>query len=237
MNTESAEPARLLMIEDDERLAALTARYLRQYGLEVTLAGDGEAAIARIAAQVFDIILLDVMLPGRDGIEICRELRSRVDTPIIIVSARGDEADRVLGLELGADDYVSKPFSSRELLARVRAQVRRARGRSGPQDRPLRAGRVEVDPARRRATLDGNPLDLTGFEFGLLQVLVERAGRVLTRDQLLSLVHREADAAFDRSIDGHISRLRQKLSEDPRRPRILKTVRGAGYMLVCDTRE
>jgi DNA-binding response OmpR family regulator len=222
---------RLLMVEDDERLAQLTARYLEQYGIEVTRVTDGKEAI-RVASQgCFDLVLLDLMLPGCDGIEVCRTLRARVDVPIIIVTARADEADRVLGLEIGADDYVSKPFSSRELLARVRAQVRRARGRAGPQSLLLRVGRIEVDPGGLRASIDGRQLQLTGYEFTLLKALVERAGRVLTRDQLLAMANREADAVFDRSIDGHISRLRQKLGDDPRRPTILKTIRGAGYML------
>ena len=222
---------RLLMVEDDERLARLTARYLEQYGVVVTCVGDGREAIRIATSGCFDVVLLDLMLPGCDGIEVCRALRGQLDVPIIIVTARADEADRVLGLEIGADDYVSKPFSSRELLARVRAQVRRARGRAGPKPKSLRAGRIEVDPGSLRATIDGNPLDLTGYEFTLLRALVERAGRVLTRDQLLELANREADAVFDRSIDGHISRLRQKLGDDPRRPRVLKTIRGAGYML------
>jgi DNA-binding response OmpR family regulator len=222
---------RLLMVEDDERLSQLTARYLEQYGMLVTRVADGMEAI-RVATQgCFDLVLLDLMLPGCDGIEVCRTLRSRIDVPIIIVTARADEADRVLGLEIGADDYVSKPFSSRELLARVRAQVRRARGRAGPRAQPLRAGRIELDPGGLRASIDGRPLQLTGYEFTLLRALVERAGRVLTRDQLLMMANREADAVFDRSIDGHISRLRQKLGDDPRRPSMLKTVRGAGYML------
>ena len=231
----AAEPViQLLMVEDDERLAQLTARYLEQSGLRVTCVADGRAAI-RVASQGnFDLVLLDLMLPGCDGIEVCRNLRSKIDVPIIIVTARADEADRVLGLEIGADDYVVKPFSSRELLARVRAQVRRARGRAGPKARPLRAGRIEVDPGGLRASIDGKPLQLTGYEFTLLRALVERAGRVLTRDQLLALANREADAVFDRSIDGHISRLRQKLGDDPRRPSMLKTIRGAGYMLATD---
>jgi two-component system OmpR family response regulator len=228
---EEPTTTRLLMVEDDERLAQLTARYLEQYGLAVTHVADGKEAI-RVATQGgFDLVLLDLMLPGCDGIEVCRTLRGRIDVPIIIVTARADEADRVLGLEIGADDYVSKPFSSRELLARIRAQVRRARGRAGPKSVPVRVGRIEVDPGGLRATIDGRPLQLTGYEFTLLHALVERAGRVLTRDQLLAMANREVDAVFDRSIDGHISRLRQKLGDDPRRPTILKTIRGAGYML------
>lgn len=224
-------PTRLLMVEDDDRLAQLTARYLEQYGVEVTRVAEGPEGIRAATQGCFDVVLLDLMLPGCDGLEVCRTLRGSIDVPIIIVTARADEADRVLGLELGADDYVSKPFSSRELLARVRAQVRRARGRAGPNVKPLRAGRVELDPGALRASIDGKPLELTGYEFMLLRALVERAGRVLTRDQLLALANRELDAVFDRSIDGHISRLRQKLGDDPRRPKVLKTIRGAGYML------
>ena len=225
------------MVEDDERLAQLTARYLEQYGILVTHITDGKEAI-RVAMQGgVDLVLLDLMLPGCDGIEVCRALRAKVDVPIIMLTARADEADRVLGLEMGADDYISKPFSSRELLARVRAQVRRARGRAGPQTLPLRAGRIEVDPGGLRASVDGKPLQLTGYEFTLLRALVERVGRVLTRDQLLAMANRELDTVFDRSIDGHISRLRQKLGDDPRRPTMLKTIRGAGYMLATGNEE
>jgi len=225
------------MVEDDERLAQLTRRYLEQYGVDVTQVADGREALRVAMHGYFDVVLLDLMLPGCDGIEVCRGLRAQTDLPIIIVTARADEPDRVLGLEIGADDYVSKPFSSRELLARVRAQVRRARGRVGPRAPTLRVGRIEVDPGGLRASVDGKDLQLTSYEFTLLKALVERAGRVLTRDQLLAMANREADAVFDRSIDGHISRLRQKLGDDPRRPAILKTIRGAGYMLATGGHE
>jgi len=221
----------LLMVEDDERLAELTARYLEHHGIKVTRVTNGREAITVATQGSFDLVLLDLMLPGCDGLEVCRALRAKVDVPIIMVTARADESDRVLGLELGADDYVSKPFSSRELLARVRAHVRRSRGRVGPKPSLLRAGRIEVDPGGLRASIDGKPLQLTGYEFALLRALVECAGRVLSRDQLLAMTHRDADAVFDRSIDGHISRLRQKLGDDSRRPTILKTIRGAGYAL------
>jgi two-component system OmpR family response regulator len=231
------ERTRLLIVEDDERLSLLTARYLEQYEMLVTRVADGREAI-RVASQgSFDLVLLDLMLPGCDGLEVCRALRQRLDVPIIILTARAGEVDRVLGLEMGADDYVAKPFSSRELLARVRAQVRRARGKAGPSTQPLRAGRIEVNPAQLTASIDGRELPLTGYEFTLLRALVERAGRVLTRDQLLAITNREADAVFDRSIDGHICRLRQKLGDDPRRPTILKTIRGAGYVLAAGSDE
>ncbi|GEN07885.1 two component transcriptional regulator, winged helix family [Myxococcus fulvus] len=221
----------VLLVEDDERLARLTARYLQEHGLVVTLAHSGSDALAESNRHVFDVILLDLMLPGRDGLEVCRDLRGRTDVPIIMVTARGEEADRVLGLETGADDYLAKPYSSRELLARIRAQVRRARGKAGPSSQPVQAGRLMMDPRSLRATLDGRALHLTTYEFSLLRVLAERAGRVLSREQLLDLVKGSADEVFDRSVDVHIFRLRQKLEVDPRNPLMLKTVRGAGYML------
>jgi DNA-binding response OmpR family regulator len=175
--------------------------------------------------------LLDLMLPGQSGLDVCRALRSHVDTPILMVTARGDEADRVVGLEGGADDYIAKPFSSRELLARIRAQARRARGRAGPSPQVLRVGPLTIDAASRTAALHGSELALTTYEFALLRTLVERAGRVLSREQIMEIVRGAADEAFDRSIDVHISHLRQKLGDDPRNPRLLITVRGVGYML------
>lgn len=221
----------VLLVEDDERLARLTSRYLQEHGVVVTVAYSGTDALAEASRHTFDVVLLDLMLPGRDGLEVCRELRGRTDVPIIMVTARGEEADRVLGLETGADDYLAKPYSSRELLARVRAQVRRARGKAGPATQPVHVGRLTLDPRSLKATLDGRVLHLTTYEFGLLRVLAERAGRVLSREQLLDLVKGSADEVFDRSVDVHIFRLRQKLEEDPRNPTLLKTVRGAGYML------
>ncbi|GHG89804.1 response regulator transcription factor [Comamonas sp. JC664] len=221
----------VLLVEDDERLARLTARYLQEHGVVVTVTHTGTDALSEAGRHGFDVILLDLMLPGRDGLEVCRELRTRTDVPIIMVTARGEEADRVLGLETGADDYLPKPYSSRELLARIRAQVRRARGKAGPALQPVQVGRLMLDPRSLRATLDGKPLNLTTYEFGLLRVLAERAGRVLSREQLLDLVKGSAEEVFDRSVDVHIFRLRQKLEADPRNPSLLKTVRGVGYML------
>jgi len=226
-----AEPVSVVYIEDDARLARLTARYLETHGIRVTVAANGQDGLTEVARHSPDVILLDLMLPGIDGIEVCRQLRTRTDAPIIMVTARGEEADRVLGLEGGADDYMSKPFSSRELLARIRAQTRRARGLSGP-NRELRVGKLLMDPTAMKATLDDVVLSLTTYEFKLLQALAERAGRVLGREQLVDLVRGSADEAFDRSIDVHISHLRAKLNDDSRNPKLLKTVRGVGYMLV-----
>ena len=171
------------------------------------------------------------MLPGMDGMEVCRQLRTRLDVPIIMVTARVEEADRVMGLEGGADDYVSKPFQSRELLARIRAQARRGRGEAGPRPDRIKVGRLVVDATTMQVTIDGNPLPVTTIELSLLHALASRAGRVLGREQLLQLLHGSAEDAFDRSIDVHISRLRQKLGDDARNPRLLKTIRGVGYML------
>jgi DNA-binding response OmpR family regulator len=223
----------VVYIEDDARLARLTARYLESHGTRVTIAANGHEGLSEVARHTPDVILLDLMLPGMDGIEVCRQLRARTDAPIIMVTARGEETDRVLGLEGGADDYMAKPFSSRELLARVRAQARRARGLTGPA-RELRVGALSMDVGAMRVTLAGTALVLTTYEFKLLHALAERAGRVLGREQLVDLVRGSPDEAFDRSIDVHISHLRAKLNDDSRNPRLLKTVRGVGYMLAAD---
>ncbi len=220
----------VVYIEDDAKLGRLTAKYLEAHGLVVTLAPEPVEGIACVLRERPDVILLDLMLPGIDGFEVCRRLRERVDIPIIMVTALDEEADRVMGLEGGADDYLPKPFSSRELLARIRAQARRARGEVGPAGAVVSAGALAIDVASRRATLDGVMLALTTYEFDLLRVLVQRPGRVLSREQLVELVRGSADEAFDRSIDVHISHLRKKLGDDPRNPRLLKTVRGVGYL-------
>lgn len=227
----TAPVIRALLVEDDAKLRALTAEYLQGHGVSVVTSAHGEAALQEAQRSRFDVVLLDLMLPGRSGLEVCRELRARSDVPILVLTARGEEADRVLGLELGADDYLTKPFSPRELLARIQAQVRRARGQSGPATRPLALGDLALDPASLRATLRGRELPLTAYEFQILHALAERAGQVLSRERLLERVRGSAEEAFDRSIDVHISRLRAKLGDDPKNPRWLKTVRGAGYSL------
>lgn len=226
---------RVLLVEDDERLANLTAKYLRMRGLVVTVALDGHSGLTEAMTNVFDVILLDLLLPGRPGTAVCREVRKHSDVPIIMVTALGDEPERVTGLEIGADDYVTKPFSSAELLARIRAAVRRYRGQAGPSSKLVEVGRLSLDPSSMTATLDGRSLDLTSYEFSLLHVLAERAGRVLSREQLLDMAKGSAEEAFDRSVDGHISRIRRKLGDDPKRPAFLKTVRGYGYMLVKES--
>ena len=235
----AADPERFsaLFVEDDERLASLTARYLEGHGVAVTWVGDGQQGLAEALKGKHDVLILDLMLPRKSGLEICREVRARISVPIIILTALGEEADRVLGLESGADDYLAKPFSSRELLARLRALVRRGRGMVGPSRESLRVGQLELSPRDYSATLAGQSLGLTTAEFILLRVLAERAGRVLSREQLLDLTKGSSEEAFDRSIDAHISRLRHKLGDDPRQPRLLKTIRGAGYMLTSGVGE
>ena len=229
-STSSSEPHILvLLVEDDERLAALTREYLERHGAAVTIARDGVLGLEEALRGRHDVVLLDVMLPGRDGLSVCQKIRERSDVPIIMITARGEEADRVLGLEIGADDYMPKPYSARELLARIRAVVRRAKGRAGPQSRKLTVGRLILDPGAREARFGGRVLDLTSYEFSLLYALAERAGRVLSRDRLMELARGSAEEAFDRSIDVHISRLRFKLGDDPRHPKLIRTVRGVGY--------
>lgn len=232
--TSAEAPIKVLLIEDDVRLAQLTTRYLEGAGFIVTVVDSGPAGIAEAIRRQYDVVLLDVMLPGCDGLEVCRQLRTRIDVPIIMVSARKDEVDRVIGLDGGADDYVTKPFSSRELVSRIQAAVRRARGLLGPRTKPLEVGSIIVDPGRMRVTVSGREVALTSYEFALLRVFAERPGRVLSREQLLDLAKGSAEEAYDRSVDVQISRLRQKLGDDARKPRFLKTIRGSGYVLTFD---
>ncbi len=231
MTAVTSTPTLVLLVEDDLRLATLTREYLESHGVAAVHVSDGRRGQDEALSGRYDAVLLDLMLPGKDGLEVCREIRARSDVPIIVLTARGEEADRVMGLELGADDYLAKPFSPRELLARIRAVVRRAKGRAGPARETVQVGGLVVDPAARRVTLDGREIALTGYEFDLLHALARRAGRVLAREQLMELAKGSAEEAFDRSIDVHVSRLRQKLGDDPKRPRLIKTVRGAGYLL------
>lgn len=222
----------VLHVEDDRRIGELTATYLEKHGLTVWLVECGDDAIAALDVFEPDVVLLDLMLGDESGYDVCRRLRERINVPIIMVSALDEENDRILGLEGGADDYVTKPFSPRELLARIRAQVRSAARRRGDTGGQLRIGPLVIDRVRHAVTLHDETLDLTGHEFKLLVALTERRGRVLSREALIRLVHDSDDAVFDRAIDVSISRLRQKLGDTPKAPRWIKTVRGVGYQLV-----
>jgi len=219
---------RILLIEDDARLAEMVSEYLGEAGFRVSVAAAGRAGLERLAREPFDALVLDLMLPDMDGLEVCRQLRARSDVPLLMLTARGDAADRIVGLEIGADDYLPKPFEPRELLARLRAILRR--GRSAAAARLLRFGRLEIDRDARAARLNGEARPLTSYQFALLVAFAENAGRVLSRELLMDLVRGEPLEAFDRSIDVHVSRVRAAIEDDPKRPRRIVTVRGAGYV-------
>jgi two-component system phosphate regulon response regulator OmpR len=219
---------RILLIEDDPRLAEMVETYLGEAGFSVTVASKGAAGIALEARQMFDALILDLMLPDMDGLEVCRQIRARADTPILMLTARGEAMDRVVGLELGADDYLPKPFEPRELRARLRAILRRAR--SGGMSEILRFGRLEIDVDAREVRLDGEIRALTSYQWELLLALARHSGRVLSRDALMDLLKHQRLEAFDRSIDVHISRIRALIEDDPKKPRRVITVRGAGYV-------
>jgi DNA-binding response OmpR family regulator len=228
--------AAALLVDDDARLARLVTEYLGRHEVDVTVAGDGERGLAALRRGRFDVVLLDVMLPGMDGFETCRRLRALPElaaTPVIMLTARGDDVDKIVGLELGADDYLAKPFNPRELLARIRAVLRRALPLAdAPGRRRFRTGGLEVDFDAREVRVDGERRVLTHHEFELLAILARAAGRVLSREQLLDAVGGHGADAFDRSVDVHVSKLRAKIEHDPKAPRYLKTVRGVGYVLV-----
>jgi len=220
----------ILMIEDDESLAALIAEYLGTMGFKVTTRQTAVGGLALLPEEAFDALILDVMLPDSDGFEVCRQVRARSDLPILMLTARGDETDRIVGLELGADDYLPKPFNPRELLARLRAILRR-RGSAGVSSTELlRFGRLEIDRGARVARLDGLDRALTSYQFDLLWTLATNAGRVMSRDALMDKLRGHEAEAFDRSLDVHVSRIRAALEDDPKHPRRIITVRGAGYV-------
>jgi DNA-binding response OmpR family regulator len=224
---------RVLVIDDDRKLGRLIREYLEPMGYHVTLAVTGPDGLETARAEKFDAILLDVMLPGLDGFEVLRELRKTHDTPVLMLTARGEEADRIVGLELGADDYLPKTFSTRELLARLRAVTRRGVRRASEEAPPeeIVLGSLRIDLSTRVAVIGDHPLTLTPVEFDLLAALARAPGRIRTREQLLEEIRDRNYEVFDRSVDVHISALRKKLGDDPREPRFIQTVRAAGYLL------
>ena len=223
---------RILMIDDDARLAGMVSDYLGGAGFRLTVAGTAREGEALLKRESFDAVILDLMLPDADGLDLCRRLRGTTDLPILMLTARGEPMDRVVGLEVGADDYLAKPFEPRELQARLRAILRR----KGTPARAevLRFGRLEIDRGGRSVRLDGEERPVTGYQFALLLTLAERAGRVLTRDALMDLMKGEKLEAFDRSVDVHISRIRAAIEDDPKKPRRILTVRGTGYVFAKD---
>lgn len=221
-------PDRVLIIEDDDRLAEMVSDYLGEAGFAMSRAATGAAGLA--GAKQADAVILDLMLPDIDGLEVCREIRKTGGPPILMLTAKGDPMDRIVGLELGADDYLPKPFEPRELLARLRAILRRGRV-DAPET--LRFGRLEIDPGAMEARLEGAALNLTAHQFKLLEAMARAPGRVLTRDHLMDAVAGAPLEAFDRSIDVHVSRIRAEIEDDPKRPRRLLTIRGAGYVFAA----
>jgi DNA-binding response OmpR family regulator len=223
---------RVLLIDDDEALCGLLAEYLEPFGFAVASAHHPDDGLAAIAKDPPDIVVLDVMMPDTDGFAVCRKVRETSGVPIVMLTARGGVLDRIVGLEMGADDYLPKPFEPRELVARLQAVLRRAPHRGHAE--MLRAGALEVDPGARAARLEGRPLDLTAAEFALLGLFLRSRSVVLSRDRILEATRGLDWEAFDRSVDVLVSRLRQKLGDDPRQPTFIKTVRGAGYCFIGD---
>ncbi len=230
----------LLLIEDDQRLAHMVSEYLSQSGFEVTLAANGQLGLDKVSSHTPpSLVILDLMLPDIDGLEVCRRIRAlpvpQAHTPVLMLTAKGDPMDRIVGLELGADDYIPKPFEPRELLARIRAVLRRhaqspsAYG-STPGTATLRFGSLEIDRDGRTLSVGGRPCDLTSYQFDLLLVLAERAGRVLSREQIMEAVRGRELEAFDRSIDVHMGRIRAAIEDDVKTPKRILTVRGVGYV-------
>jgi DNA-binding response OmpR family regulator len=219
-----------LIVEDDPRIVRLLAKNLEAAGLACRAASDGEEALREFSRQRPSIVILDLMIPKLDGLEVCRSIRRESDLPILMLTARGTEADKLLGFEVGADDYLTKPFSTRELVARVRALIRRSGARA--EEEPLRCGGLVIDPAKRRVERAGQPCDLTTLEFDLLYFLAHRPGKVFSREDLLHHVWGEDRIVDERSIDSLVSRLRRQIEPDPSRPRYIQTVWGAGYRFV-----
>jgi two-component system OmpR family response regulator len=226
---------RVLAIDDDARLVELLRSYLTQNGVLLESAPDGPHGLAALEAGSFDAVLLDVMMPGMDGLEVCRRIRQKSNVPIVMLTAKGDETDRIVGLELGADDYLPKPFNPRELLARLKAVLRRSQPEAVAEK--MQVGGIAVDILSREVRRDGRTVELTGIEFDLLVALMRRAGRVVPRDALLSLAGRSDVVVGERTVDVHISHLRQKLGDDSKLPRRIKTVRGVGYVFARDDEE
>jgi two-component system response regulator RstA len=237
MTTEVDDPPYILIVEDDERLASLTREYLENNGLQVAVVEDGDTAIERIRHEQPDLVVLDVMLPGTDGLTVCRQVRDHYHNPILMLTARTDDMDQVLGLEMGADDYVPKPVKPRVLLARIRALLRRVETdqQAAEAESRLEFGNLVIDNASREVTLDGEAVDLTSAEYDLLWLLASNAGNVLSRETIFEQLRGIQYDGQDRSIDVRVSRIRPKVGDDPDNPRRIKTVRSKGYLFVRDT--
>jgi two-component system, OmpR family, response regulator CpxR len=224
---------KILVIDDDVELSSLLAEFLKREGFAVDFEHDGPRGLARALQGAHDLIVLDVMLPGMDGFEILRRLRAQSRVPVLMLTARGEDVDRIIGLELGADDYLPKPFNPRELTARIRAILRRIESHANPAGR-IEVNGVQLDPGTREVVCDGAPVEVTTFEFDILELLLRAAGRVLSRDALMESLYNRKSTPFDRSIDMHVSHLRRKLERT--RP-LIKTIRGVGYQFLRDSKD
>ncbi len=227
---------KVLLVDDDRKFCRLVQDYLKPMGFDVTMAHDGIEGLEKAASESFHAVILDIMMPGEDGLEVLKRLRQTSNVPVLMLTALGEEADRIVGLEMGADDYVPKTFSTRELLARLRAVIRRhaaaeAKKPSLNSDDLITAGKLEINMKSRTVSMHGENIELTAFEFDLLAALAKSVGCVLTRDQLLNVIAGREYEVFDRSVDVHISSLRKKLGDDPKEPRYIKTIWSVGYML------
>ncbi|HEV7919087.1 MAG TPA: response regulator transcription factor [Solirubrobacterales bacterium] len=227
-----APVAKILLVDDEAPIQRMLEYPLKKDGYDVVIAGDGEEALEKFRGGKFDLVVLDIMLPKLDGLEVCKEIRSQSNVPIVMLTARADEVDKVIGLELGADDYMTKPFSLREFRSRVKAALRRAgmtSADSKPQDRTIKAGSVEIDPGRRVVTVNGEEISLTFMEFEILMALASEPGRVLTREALLERVWGDSAYRDIRTVDVHIRHLREKVEPDASNPEYILTVRNVGY--------
>lgn len=233
---EKSNNYQILLVEDDEELASMVADFLEANGIGVTIEGDGTAAAKRIPLESFDGLVLDIGLPGMDGISICKEVRSDFDGPILMLTARGNEIDEVVALEVGADDYMAKPVRPRALLARLRVHLKRSQGESSesPNTR-LEIGPITIDASKRSVTIDRRPIKLTTAEFDLLWLLAINVGTVISREEIYEKLHGVEYDGVDRSIDLRVSRLRKKVGDDPNLPRLIKSIRGIGYQLAAET--
>ena len=218
----------ILVVDDEPKILQIARDYMENAGYRVIAASDGAAALQRAQAEQPDLVVLDLGLPGMDGLDVCRQIRRSSEVPIIMLTARGEESDKLVGLELGADDYIVKPFSPKELVARVRAVLRRFERAQQPGE-IIRAGQVELDVPRMRVTVEGREVELTGTEFELLAALAAQPGRIFSRAQLLDAIHGVAIESYERAIDAHIKNIRRKIEPDPRQPRYIRTVYGVGY--------
>ncbi len=230
---EAPSNATILLVDDEEPIQKMLEFPLRKDGYDVVVAGDGDEALEKFRGGKFDLVVLDIMMPGKDGLEVCKEIRAESNVPIMMLTARADEVDKVIGLELGADDYMTKPFSLREFRSRVKAALRRAGmsadGQSGPGERTIETGNVVIDPGKRVVTVDGEPVTLTFMEFEILMALASEPGHVLTREALLERVWGDSAYRDIRTVDVHIRHLREKIEPDASNPEYILTVRNVGY--------